>query len=66
MALHCQIALPRGQSSNRILEYKKGESQTNVEIMNEEDFNSLLRQEEEKEEEEVGVAEVRGFISHLY
>ena len=28
-------------------EYKKGESQTNVEIMNEEDFNSLLRQEEE-------------------
>jgi hypothetical protein len=24
-----------------------GESQTNVEIMNEEDFNSLLRQEEE-------------------
>lgn len=29
------------------LEYKKGESQTNVEIMNEEDFNSLLRQEEE-------------------
>jgi T-complex protein 1 subunit gamma len=29
------------------LEYKKGESQTNVEIMNEENFNSLLRQEEE-------------------
>lgn len=29
------------------LEYKKGESTTNVEIMNEEDFNSLLRQEEE-------------------
>jgi T-complex protein 1 subunit gamma len=29
------------------LEYKKGESQTNVEIMNEEDFNALLRQEEE-------------------
>ena len=29
------------------LEYKKGESQTNVEITNEEDFNSLLRQEEE-------------------
>lgn len=29
------------------LEYKKGESQTNVEISNEEDFNSLLRQEEE-------------------
>jgi T-complex protein 1 subunit gamma len=29
------------------LEYKKGESQTNVEIMNDEDFNSLLRQEEE-------------------
>jgi T-complex protein 1 subunit gamma len=29
------------------LEYKKGESQTNVEIQNEEDFNSLLRQEEE-------------------
>lgn len=29
------------------LEYKKGDSQTNVEIMNEEDFNSLLRQEEE-------------------
>ena len=29
------------------LEYKKGESQTNVEIMNESDFNSLLRQEEE-------------------
>jgi T-complex protein 1 subunit gamma len=29
------------------LEYKKGESQTNVEIMNEDDFNSLLRQEEE-------------------
>jgi len=29
------------------LEYKKGESQTNVEITNEEDFNALLRQEEE-------------------
>lgn len=29
------------------LEYKKGESTTNVEIMNEEDFNTLLRQEEE-------------------
>jgi T-complex protein 1 subunit gamma len=29
------------------LEYKKGESSTNVEIMNEEDFNALLRQEEE-------------------
>lgn len=29
------------------LEYKKGETQTNVEIMNEEDFNALLRQEEE-------------------
>jgi len=29
------------------LEYKKGESQTNVEICNEEDFNALLRQEEE-------------------
>jgi T-complex protein 1 subunit gamma len=29
------------------LEYKKGESQTNVEIMNEQDFNALLRQEED-------------------
>lgn len=29
------------------LEYKKSESQANVEIMNEEDFTSLLRQEEE-------------------
>lgn len=29
------------------LEYRKGESQTNVEITNEEDFNALLRQEEE-------------------
>jgi T-complex protein 1 subunit gamma len=29
------------------LEYKKGDSQTNVEIMNEDDFNTLLRQEEE-------------------
>ena len=29
------------------LEYKKGESQTNVEITNEEDFDALLRQEEE-------------------
>jgi T-complex protein 1 subunit gamma len=29
------------------LEYKKGDSQTNVEIMNEENFNALLRQEEE-------------------
>jgi T-complex protein 1 subunit gamma len=29
------------------LEYKKGDSQTNVEIMNEDDFNALLRQEEE-------------------
>ncbi len=29
------------------LEYKKGESQTNVEIMNEDDFNALLRQEED-------------------
>lgn len=29
------------------LEYKKGESTTSVEIMNEEDFNTLLRQEEE-------------------
>ena len=29
------------------LEYKKGESTTTVEMMNEEDFNALLRQEEE-------------------
>ena len=29
------------------LEYKKGESQTNVEITNEDDFNALLKQEEE-------------------
>ena len=29
------------------LEYKKGESQTNVEIRNEDDFSALLRQEEE-------------------
>jgi len=29
------------------LEYKKGDSETNVEIMNEDDFNALLRQEEE-------------------
>ena len=29
------------------LEYKKGESQTNVEISSEDDFNALLRQEEE-------------------
>lgn len=29
------------------LEYKKSESQANVEIMNEEDFTALLRQEEE-------------------
>lgn len=29
------------------LEYKKGESQTNVEITSEDDFNALLRQEEE-------------------
>lgn len=29
------------------LEYKKGDSQTNVEIMNEADFSALLRQEEE-------------------
>ena len=29
------------------LEYKKGESTTNVEITNEEDFNALLRHEEE-------------------
>jgi T-complex protein 1 subunit gamma len=29
------------------LEYKKGDSSTNVEIMNEDDFNALLRQEEE-------------------
>lgn len=29
------------------LEYKKGDSQTNVEIMNEDDFNALLRQEED-------------------
>ena len=29
------------------LEYKKGDSQANVEIMNEEDFTALLRQEEE-------------------
>lgn len=29
------------------LEYKKGESQTTVEILNEDDFNALLRQEEE-------------------
>merc|ERR1711998_807752 len=29
------------------LEYKKGESTTTIEIMNEEDFSQLLRQEEE-------------------
>ena len=40
------------------LEYKKGESQTNVEIMKEEDFNALLRQEEEYVEQIC--AQVRG------
>jgi T-complex protein 1 subunit gamma len=33
------------------LEYKKGESQTNVEMSKEEDFNALLRQEEEMVEQ---------------
>lgn len=42
-----KIANPRILLLDCPLEYKKGESQTNVEIMNEEDFNSLLRQEEE-------------------
>lgn len=45
------------------LEYKKGESQTNVEIMNEEDFNALLRQEEEYIEQIC--ANVRVFSSTL-
>jgi len=42
-----RIVNPRVLLLDCPLEYKKGESQTNVEIMNEEDFNSLLRQEEE-------------------
>jgi T-complex protein 1 subunit gamma len=42
-----KIANPRILLLDCPLEYKKGESQTNVEIMNEEDFTSLLRQEEE-------------------
>ena len=44
------------------LEYKKGESQTNVEISNEEDFNSLLRQEEEYIEQMC--AQVRTCLDH--
>jgi T-complex protein 1 subunit gamma len=35
------------------LEYKKGESQTNVEITNEEDWNTLLKMEEE-------------YVEHMY
>lgn len=42
-----RIENPRVLLLDCTLEYKKGESGTNVEIMNEEDFNSLLRQEEE-------------------
>ena len=42
-----RIENPRIMLLDCPLEYKKGESQTNVEIMNEEDFNALLRQEEE-------------------
>ena len=42
-----KIANPRILLLDCPLEYKKGESQTNVEIMNEEDFSALLRQEEE-------------------
>lgn len=42
-----QIDNPRVLLLDCPLEYKKGDSQTNVEIMNEDDFNSLLRQEEE-------------------
>ena len=46
------------------LEYKKGESQTNVEIMNEEDFNALLRQEEEYIEQIC--ANVRTLVHCIY
>jgi T-complex protein 1 subunit gamma len=42
-----RIENPRVMLLDCPLEYKKGDSQTNVEIMNEEDFNTLLRQEEE-------------------
>jgi len=42
-----RIENPRVMLLDCPLEYKKGDSQTNVEIMNEEDFNVLLRQEEE-------------------
>jgi T-complex protein 1 subunit gamma len=42
-----RIENPRVMLLDCPLEYKKGDSQTNVEIMNEDDFNALLRQEEE-------------------
>eukprot|EP01032_Pedospumella_encystans_P012907 gene12907-14897_t len=44
LLLDCPLEYKKGESTTN---YKKGESTTNVEIMNEEDFNSLLRQEEE-------------------
>lgn len=42
-----RIENPRVMLLDCPLEYKKGESQTNVEISSEDDFNALLRQEEE-------------------
>lgn len=49
------------------LEYKKGESQTNVEIMNEEDFTVLLRQEEEYIEQMCASVSIYGkFVSFSF
>lgn len=42
-----RIENPRVMLLDCPLEYKKGDSATNVEILNDEDFNALLRQEEE-------------------
>merc|ERR1719183_1273088 len=43
-----EIRNPRVVLLDCPLEYKKGESQTNVEITKEEDWEALLRQEEEE------------------
>jgi len=50
------------------LEYKKGESQTNVEITDEEDWNTMLRMEEDVRLDERATAEAKRqlHIAHHY
>ena len=63
-----RIENPRVMLLDCPLEYKKGESQTNVEITDEEDWNTMLRMEEDVRLDERATAEAKRqlHIAHHY